>query len=505
MRRIFVLFLTVAMFILFVTACQETPEKPAVIRKDLEQMLGNAEKGDTEKSDGRSLSEQYGIPETYKFKFTSEDGKLDIIVDAQVTVPDANAMPIYRVKAADFTQEQVDALWNVFCRDREMWKSPQQQTKSEIQDSIVAWKRFMKDEGEEDNPEAQERLVQLQKALETAPETVEAVRADGKLGTMYWYKDPETKTQLLTSYTGLSAYEKVKTGGATFFVQNNNDLKEAYFVENKNGTGGGGMNVSRNAMIMYTDNSNPSANTNFGYSPSVPILKDEDLSADLLKNIGLKPSEAKKMVQDMLDEAHIDAVINSVYYLDDEQKGYVDNEVRPPKNYVYDIFCVRKVDGIPCAYIDRESRINENGEGEKAMMAPSWTYEKIEFRVNAQGIFGMEWWSPLEMIEKVNADSQLKPFSEIQEIFEKMMRIKYEAQAKIGKGAMRFDINRVTLSLQRIVEQNSYENGLLVPVWNFYGKLTFDYGEETPWEQIGVSFLSINAIDGSVIDTGKGY
>ena len=50
------------------------------------------------------------------------------------------------------------------------------------------------------------------------------------------------------------------------------------------------------------------------------------------------------------------------------------------------------------------------------------------------------------------------------------MSVKYEAQAEYGGSEYDFDINRVTLSLHRIIEQNSNESGLLVPCWNFYGK-----------------------------------
>jgi hypothetical protein len=69
-----------------------------------------------------------------------------------------------------------------------------------------------------------------------------------------------------------------------------------------------------------------------------------------------------------------------------------------------------------------------------------------------------------------------------------------------------FEINRVTLSLHRIIEQNSNESGLLVPVWSFYGKLVTDPDDPVFRSEIlGVSFLTINAIDGSIIDLYKGY
>lgn len=505
MKKIFFIPLVIVMIIAFITGCQSTPEKPVVVRKDLEQMLENAEKDDTEITDGRSLREQYGVPEEYQFEMQEADSKLRVQADARVIVPDANAMRIYRVKAVDFTQEQATAFFNYFCGNAEMWRTPEHQTKSEVEQSIVSWKRFMKDEGEEDNPNALATLADLEKALETAPERIEEQRCYGNLETLYIYKDPVNKTEKLASYTGFRSYEK-GDDGKTFMVHNNNDMKEAYFEETS-GSGGYGYPLERMAYMNYRDNGNPASSVNFGYSAYVPITNDNDLDAALLDKIGLKPSGAKQMVQDVLDKTGAELMIDSVYFMDDEQKGYVDDEVRPAKNYAYKIFCVRKVDGLPCAAIEGRSRVSsESGGGEKEhAMTANWNYEYIEFMVNADGVFSIMWQSPLAIMDVINDNTQLKPFSDIREIFEKMMRVKYEADTKLTLGGVDFEISRVTLSLQRIAEQNSIENGLLVPVWNFYGKKIEHYESGEYNEQIGVSFMSINAIDGSIIDTSKGY
>ena len=57
----------------------------------------------------------------------------------------------------------------------------------------------------------------------------------------------------------------------------------------------------------------------------------------------------------------------------------------------------------------------------------------------------------------------------------------------------------------RVFEQGSAENGLLIPVWNFYGmrQRTFTNGETD--ETIPGVMLSVNAVSGVVIDSAKGY
>ena len=67
-----------------------------------------------------------------------------------------------------------------------------------------------------------------------------------------------------------------------------------------------------------------------------------------------------------------------------------------------------------------------------------------------------------------------------------------------------YDIDRVRLSYSRISEANSYDTGLSVPVWDFYGY------SQVAWEGIiinegNTTALAINANDGSIIDPDLGY
>ena len=69
----------------------------------------------------------------------------------------------------------------------------------------------------------------------------------------------------------------------------------------------------------------------------------------------------------------------------------------------------------------------------------------------------------------------------------------------------RYDVDKILLSLQRINEQDSAENGLLIPVWTFYGDSTFHYANGHSSTKTEQGFLTINAIDGSIIDRALGY
>ncbi len=492
MKKVYSVCIALLIVLVFVTGCQQTPEKAAVAEKqDTEHLLEQARK-ETASSDLRSLSEQYSIPETYTYDAQGADGKLNINVNARVIVPESSALPIYRVRQTEFSQGTVSAYFQALCGDAEMWIDSGQQSKSQINDTIVKVKariaQIQDDPQLSDELEMNKQLLaELEQKLKTAPDTPAEQRADG---TLIKKNDAATdmppseegdeplatpKIQDVGVATGIEAYERYNGGtGRTFYVNNDGS-----------------------PSIIYMDLRNPAAGGDFGLSYSLPVTDDSNVDVEMLSKAGLKPGEARQMVQGLLDKTDSGMAVDSVYLQDDAQY-YDDGTVQPAENYAYLIYCVRLVDGLPCSYVTGES------QPESDAMASAWRYEQMYFLVNGEGIFNMVWTCPIEVIETVSEDARLKPFSEIRGIFESMMMVKYEAQAE--NSAYDFDINRVTLSLHRIVEENSNESGLLVPAWNFYGKwATETDAPGLSYEYLGQSFLTVNAIDGSIIDIYKGY
>ena len=87
-----------------------------------------------------------------------------------------------------------------------------------------------------------------------------------------------------------------------------------------------------------------------------------------------------------------------------------------------------------------------------------------------------------------------------------MFRVTYENYAG-NDCVFSCKIEKVTLTLRRIMEQNNAENGFFVPVWDFYGTTQTTYKNEPPSEFFSNNrpLLTINAIDGTVIDLNRGY
>ena len=103
----------------------------------------------------------------------------------------------------------------------------------------------------------------------------------------------------------------------------------------------------------------------------------------------------------------------------------------------------------------------------------------------------------------------LLPWSEIQGIFEEMLVKKYSDFFADNKDVtVSFDINEVRLGYMRVIEKGNVFEGRMVPVWDFFGSETINYPDisepyviEGPYE----SWLTINAMDGTIIDRELGY
>ena len=63
----------------------------------------------------------------------------------------------------------------------------------------------------------------------------------------------------------------------------------------------------------------------------------------------------------------------------------------------------------------------------------------------------------------------------------------------------RLVFNNITLGMMRVAKKDSSNEYYYLPVWDFIGH----YGESNGGTEM--SFLTINAIDGSLVDRGLGY
>lgn len=132
--------------------------------------------------------------------------------------------------------------------------------------------------------------------------------------------------------------------------------------------------------------------------------------------------------------------------------------------------------------------------------------ESISIGIRDGRVAHCMWMKPFHVTETVNENVTLLPFDEIKEIFRKNIFLSIFADEDMS--AIRLYVTDVKLSYMRIRQKDSDAYWLL-PVWDFLG-----YAKKSENEQLneqalrefaGQTLLTVNAIDGSVIDRTFGY
>lgn len=170
----------------------------------------------------------------------------------------------------------------------------------------------------------------------------------------------------------------------------------------------------------------------------------------------------------------------------------------------YGIHFTRTLDGIPVTYTANEGTVVEVENG---AMCP-WPYEKIDMVFDEEGLAEFVWTNPYEVEKLSDENVFLLPFSDIQNVFQEMIFKKYQDFWGETRVEEELCIREVRLGYMRIMEKGNVMEGSMVPVWDFFGSETFCYDEmeepvteDSPYKCL----LTVNAMDGTIIDRDLGY
>ena len=233
-------------------------------------------------------------------------------------------------------------------------------------------------------------------------------------------------------------------------------------------------------------------------------ISDKDtIPQSAVGELSITPAEAiSKIEQFWADNGFSDMIVTDVFlaYNHETKNQQLTADDTYGDKHIYAVSCGRAVNGVAPRIVT------------SLYDGIAWNYESCYFIVGDDGIESFYWNSPYEYVEVVTNDTALLPFAQIDEIFRKMILVKYEGQIQHNGDLERasYHIDRVVLEMQRVMEQGSDNKGLLIPVWNFYGTYSYSftnrlsYGSEI-LQEVSDALLSINAIDGNIINIGKGY
>ena len=148
-------------------------------------------------------------------------------------------------------------------------------------------------------------------------------------------------------------------------------------------------------------------------------------------------------------------------------------------------------------------------DGEGVIMRDLWGPEYMQITTYEGEIYDIDWYNSSKIKEVENENVKLLPWAEVQEIFEQQIDFmltpamghrKEEGQRIYFPNPTDITIDRIHLGLTKVLVQDMDEYRL-IPTWNFFGT------DNSPNDVVHYEkcYLTINAIDGSIIDRGVMY
>ncbi len=488
MKRLLSLVLTCAV-LCGLAACTETPDTPLVAQKDIDRLLEKAQ----QTPDGNALSDIVrSLPDEYIWTTSAYQGRVTADVHADVTTPDRKTMPTYRVKAGEFTQEQVDAMVNRLYGGETIYDEPMERAvvlKANFDREIARYQAIL-DEGSEgkawkcyalyfegDGQVTEERvrldleevIMSLQAERETAPENMSDVLevSDGVLSNGVLNVSNEEQDRLTIGSSGAGD----SSASGVFYY--------------------------RHDMISYNLNHAEPAEDKTGYAEAKAIAEGFFQTADF---------EMAQLAAYQIDD----------YIADDGSRVSLRSGVAGggfPQDATHQAFVfyyTSAVDGLAVAY-DDEGGWHHGGSKEMPVYEAAWLYEFAYIVVDDEGIAEIYWRAPLTKKERVSDNTGLLTFDEARTVFEEMITIPYEgelaAMDAAGGEAYHYEIsvNTVSLALIRSRAEGGERSGILTPAWVFYGDIGGTAGQASVTARFPRIVFAVNAIDGTVIDVLQGY
>ncbi|WP_322170519.1 DUF6034 family protein [Acutalibacter caecimuris] len=539
--------------LLAMPACQEDPEGSIVVHKDMDKLISQATGTGSQAVAGGEVVAQAKETETYRATVENPELGVTVNIDAQVEVPEVEALSVYRVRQNRISQAFFDQVRQALIGDKTLYSGSalEQRTKKELEREIAILKEEMdsfaaqtresemltQEEKEEEiaryNQEIQGMIDDLQAAYESAPVAIDVTQypCDGQLHTVEELAAQSPGEEDYYQWLGSlcsegDTYLDAATDGAdgnyqTIRVQNNADYsnKLQYRCSPQNhihfcsvvvgsdvdfsgdgfGNGMGSMQYAFDFPVTdlhayWQEKGVPSPVLTGG----LQISQDTEF-APIYPETTISQEQAQQVAEAFLEQVGLPGfafkeggLYTEILRRDEDGKiGY---------GHYYILRYCRQIDGVPLTQssgMKYADGWNQSGEFNKQM----WPGEEIEFRINDSGTVGFDYFAPVEIVETVVEDAALKTFDQVKSTFEQMLPVTLGG----WEGQHTVHVERVRLSYSRISEKDSFDTGLIVPVWSFEGTDSqFDQEGVPAYTEDGV-LLAINAIDGSVIDGTLGY
>ena len=502
MKRKYSSMVVAGLCIAFLTGCQETPED-AIVRQKGADSVKSYESAKENAQAGTSLRELLGAPEHYANNASYEGGGLVIDTDADVILPEADTISTYAVTAMEVNQDMIDTVTNAFFDDAKFYSSHtyDQWTKQDYQDDINRLKKYKSEgnldpyeHGTDENGQPQFNIDELiardEEDMRTAPDEITKEEVKPSFGLEYWDGKGEERVKDVDEDCFFGVVET---------AQGNYDYMISYGLAPDIS-----FKISKDKDDIVADPREFAEWIETSYLLGGEENGEIRLTEDDVKGmLDISMEDAQKIAEEKVEKLGWGLeVYNWDYAVFHHGEGGARKESILEAGYLFHF--TRKVDEIPVTYTD------EYGGGLEDMdstLTP-WSYERCDVIVGKDGIEKVEIYNPYEVGAVQTEHVKLMDFDSIAKIYEQMMEVSNADITKYETNRT-YHIKRIVLGYSRIYDPTTdSDSGLLVPVWDFIGGFDSkneEYEGTNNGEYSNRSFMTINAIDGTVIDRGLGY
>lgn len=499
-KRITAIVLCLGMAGTLLAGCEKTP-KESIVREKGADSIDKYESGEDIKG---ALRERLKAPEHYKNESVYENGGLIIDTDADVLVPDADTVDTYAVSAKEVNQELIDQVTNAFFKEEDkiyQGYSYFEWTKDDLQQMITRLKKYKSegnldpyDHGKDENGNLQydidAMIASYEERLKTAPDQREKVEVKPALNLEYWSKGEGERVKEVDQDHFSGAAE---TEHGTYQYTVDYALKpDVQFCISK-------IKDEQKDPMEFSDW------TEAEFVLSNPDSPNYIPEASIQKMLNISYEDAKKIAEETVEALGWGLVFTDWDYsvfCHGEQGASEDGMLDAGYQFVF----TRNLNGVPITY----ELSNGGGLEDMDSTLVPWSYERCLVIVGDDGIQEVTLQNPYDIGEIKTENVKLMDFESVINIYEQMMEVS-NADILNYESKRTFHIRKIKFGYTRIYDPASdNETGLLVPVWDFFGG--FDavsadgtQSQHNTGERSSNSFLTINAIDGSIIDRSLGY
>jgi hypothetical protein len=451
-----------------ISGCQPTPESDIVVQKDLEQMIDMAQA--TPETSAGSLAERLGAPAHIVMdELTSAPGTFIALTDADVIVPDVAGMATVRVGRHAFTQEDAARIAGVLFEGQATYSGEVLLSKQYYRNMILEFQRQLAAETDEEKRQQLEgSIAKFQGVMDSLPE------GEGLVAAAPEFTEQNGVQRMYLASDGTDG------GYRTFSVSNNAQV------------------VQYEMLYLYGQR---------GYVEQLPNFYNERIDTELRygREAGGSPETIPGLsVTAEQAQAQADALVPAL-----GMGGFACNESAVVFGQwegqwikAYSLEYTRAIEGAPVTYVRSDaSGAEDDGKGG---YIEGWAYERLSFIIGDAGVLAVSLTNPYDITETLAENTSLLPFDAVMDTYSRMILV----TNSFTDMNVVLRIDRVALGLARVTDSATRETGIVVPAWDFFGTMTVsaaDGGDASVLNDPAETRLTINAVDGTVIDRNLGY